>query len=276
MKDLRSSTVLALAVLLVGCATPANHYDPLESINRPIFTFNQKADQYLMKPVAKGYRAITPKFIQRGVSNFFGNISDLFTAGNDVLQGKGKQAGQDTLRVLLNSTLGIAGLFDVATPMGLEKHDEDFGQTLGKWGLGSGPYLVLPFLGPSTLRDSSNYVVSYYASPLNEVSDGQSRYSLVGLNAVDTRAKLLGTDELLDDALDPYTFLRDAWLQRRHNLVHDGQPPAPLDMGEDDSPDDEALEPAASAPANEPPANTAPASPVAPAAEAPVEAAPAP
>ena len=158
----------------------------------------------------------------------------------------------------------------------LERAISYFGQTLGKWGLGSGPYLVLPFLGPSTLRDSSNYVVSYYASPLNEVSDGQSRYSLVALNAVDTRAKLLGTDELLDDALDPYTFLRDAWLQRRHNLVHDGQPPAPLDMGEDDSPDDEAVEPATSAPANEPPANTAPASPVAPAAEAPVEAAPAP
>lgn len=224
---------LVSIALLTACATPANHYDPLEPINRPIYQFNNVADRFVLKPVAKTYVYITPRFIRKGVSNFYGNIDDLFTVANGALQGKGKQAGSDALRVLLNTTVGIAGLFDVASPMGLEKHDEDIGQTLGYWGLGSGPYLVIPFLGPSTARDVTQYPVSFTLSPVSEIKDAAVRNSLTGLKIVDTRAQLLDFDALIADAIDPYSFVRDSYLQQRYNKVWDGNPPMPLKLSDD-------------------------------------------
>lgn len=224
---------LVSIALLTACATPANHYDPLEPINRPIYQFNTVADRYLLKPVAKTYVYITPTFVQKGVSNFYGNIEDLFTVANGALQGKGKQAGSDALRVLLNTTVGIAGLFDVASPMGLEKHDEDIGQTLGYWGIGSGPYLMLPFFGPSTARDVTQYPLSFAASPLNKIKDVGVRNSLTGMKVVQTRAQLLDYDGLIADALDPYSFVRDSYLQQRYNKVWDGNPPTPLKLSDD-------------------------------------------
>lgn len=238
----------AAALALTGCATPANNYDPLEPVNRPIYKFNEVSDRYVLKPVAKGYDYVTPGFVKKGVSNFFNNIDDIFTAANGLLQGKPKQAGSDTARVLLNSTLGLAGLFDVASSVGLQKHDEDFGQTLGYWGVGSGPYLMLPLLGPSTLRDASKYPIDFYVSPTGQIESVPVRNSLRALNIVDKRTRLFRFDSLIEDALDPYAFVRDAYLQQRYNAVWDGKPPVPLKLNgdEDDGGSDPLADPLAS------------------------------
>lgn len=267
--SLRLLLSLAALLVLAGCATPANHYDPLESVNRPIYKFNETADRYVLKPVAKGYDFVLPGFVKKGVSNFFGNINDVFTAANGLLQGKPKQAGSDTLRVALNTTLGLGGLFDVATVVGLEKHDEDFGQTLGYWGMGSGPYLMLPLLGPTTARDSLRYPIDFYLSPTSEIDSVRVRNSLRGLNIVDKRRSLFRIDPLLEDALDPYTFVRDAYLQQRYNAVWDGKPPTPLKLNDDE---DEDMSGDSEAPAEAPaaaPAGEAPAAPADPLSAAP-------
>lgn len=251
---MKPSLLLCTAGVLVlaGCATPANHYDPLESVNRPIYKFNEVSDRYVLKPVAKGYDYVTPRFVKKGVSNFFNNIDDIFTAANGLLQGKPKQAGADTARVLLNSTLGLAGLFDVASSVGLDRHDEDFGQTLGYWGLGSGPYLMLPLLGPTTLRDASRYPIDFYASPTGQIESTRVRNSLRALSIVDKRTRLFRFDALIEDALDPYAFVRDAYLQQRYNAVWDGKPPVPLKLNNDE--DDAGSDPLA-----DPLSSTAPA-----------------
>lgn len=259
-----SLLAVGLVAALNGCATRSNYYDPLESINRPIHQFNDMADRHVLQPVTRTYTRITPEPAQTAVRNFFGNLEDPFIALNNLLQGKGRAATEDALRFTFNSTLGIFGLIDIATPLGLTKHDEDFGQTLGAWGAGSGPYLVIPLLGPRTLRDTSDTVVDVAAGPLTNVDDVATRNSLVAARAIDTRAKLLAAGEVIDEAaLDPYTFTRDAYLQRRYKLIHDDQPPGPLPMGD---PEEELFDPGMTDPApsesatpgNEPVASPAP------------------
>lgn len=238
---------IGLIGALSGCATRTNYYDPLESVNRPIHRFNDVADRNVFQPVTRTYTRVTPEPAQAAVRNFFGNLEDPFIALNNLLQGKGKAATEDALRFTFNSTLGIFGLIDIATPMGLTKHDEDFGQTLGKWGVGSGPYLVIPLLGPRTLRDTSDTIIDVAAGPLTAVDDVATRNSLAAARAIDTRAKLLAAGEVIDEAaLDPYSFTRDAYLQRRYKLIYDDQPPGPLPMGD---PEEELFDPGETAPA---------------------------
>ena len=201
--------------------------DPLQAYNRVMFAFNERADQYALKPVAKAYRFITPKPVQFVVGNFFSNLGDLWTGFNNLLQGKGKAAASDTARFFVNSTLGFLGFADVATEMGLEKHNEDFGQTLGWWGVPSGPYFVIPLLGPSTIRDAASRLVDIYGQPYMW-QDGHDalKWSLWTVDKVHTRASLLDAEGALNDAaLDKYTLMRDGWLAHRRNQVYDGDPP---------------------------------------------------
>lgn len=232
-----AAIALSGAVLISGCAsTTAPKADPMEGLNRATYAFNDAVDEAVFKPVAKGYQAVTPGFFRAGVTNLFTNIGDVATALNNLLQGKAGDAASDAGRFLVNSTLGVLGLFDVATPMGLEKHNEDFGQTLGKWGVGSGPFLVLPLMGPSTLRDAIGRPVDSYAGYSRYVDHIPTRNSTLGLEIIDLRSNLLGASSTLDTAaLDKYQFVRDAYLQRRLRNVYDGKAPqAKLDQLEDD------------------------------------------
>ncbi len=226
-----SACFYPVLLLLAGCATvpggSVSDRDPYESYNRAMYSFNDTLDRAILKPVAKGYVAITPDFVRTGISNFFGNISDLGVFTNDLLQGKFRQSVDDGCRFLANSTLGILGLIDVATPGGLPHHEEDFGQTLAVWGWKDSNYLVLPVLGPSTVRDMfgrvGDYPYSYYAYRNTTYTKQAEIY---GLQVVDTRANLLAASNVLATAaLDPYAFMRDAYLQRRRNLIYDGHPP---------------------------------------------------
>jgi phospholipid-binding lipoprotein MlaA len=217
---------LCLALSSSGCATySANQtpHDPWENYNRAIYSFNDTLDRYALKPVAKGYKWVTPDFVEKGVSNFFSNIEDVVVTLNDVLQGKFALAAQDSWRFLLNTTLGVGGIFDVATPLGLAKHSEDFGQTLGKWGVAEGPYLMLPFLGPATVRSASGRLIDWPTDPLTYINPAITRYSLTGVEFVDNRAQLLDASKLLDTAFDPYTFMRDAYVIHRRKLAYDDQ-----------------------------------------------------
>lgn len=220
-------TASLTALVLSGCAsTNAPKADPLEGINRATFAFNDTVDAAVLKPVAKGYQAITPQFVRSGVNNLFTNVGDVAGAVNSLLQGKPTQAASNAGRFLVNSTLGIFGLFDVATPMGLEKFNEDFGQTLGTWGVGTGPYLVVPFMGPSTLRDVTGRGVDSYLGWARQVDHIPTRNSAYGVELIDVRAGLLGAGQTLEEAaLDKYQFLRDAYLQRRMRAVYDGKAP---------------------------------------------------
>ena len=205
--------------------------DPLESYNRAVLGFNRAVDEMVFRPIAKGYQAVTPEVVDQGVSNFFSNLGDFVVVANDLMQLKFEQAAQDSSRILLNSTFGMLGLFDVATPLGLPKHQEDFGQTLGYWGVDQGYYLVLPFLGPSTTRDIWRLPVDYIFYPVNYVDPTADRFIMRGVELIDTRADFFQTERALGDAaLDQYTFLREAYLQRRRSLVYDGNPP---DMTDD-------------------------------------------
>jgi phospholipid-binding lipoprotein MlaA len=229
----RSTQLLIAAATLftfVGCAsTSSPNADPWEGFNRGSFAANEAIDKAVLTPAAKGYQAITPKFVRSGVSNAFGNVDDVGTGVNNLLQGKPGSALSDLGRVLVNSTLGILGLFDVASPMGLDKNNEDFGQTLGKWGVGSGPYVVLPLLGPSTLRDSVGRVPDRYTSYGRYLEHVPTRNTVQGVDIIRIREELLATGKTLDEAsLDKYQFLRDAFLQRRLNQVHDGKVPPKL------------------------------------------------
>lgn len=220
------ATALALAGLLGGCATSGNPKDPIEGFNRAMFAFNEGLDTVLIKPVAQGYDAVLPTPVKTGVTNFFGNIADLFIGVNNLLQGKPDQAVSDLGRVVVNSTIGILGLFDVASEAGLEKHEEDFGQTFGRWGAGDGAYVVIPVFGPRTVRDTAGLVLDVAVDPVGNIDHVATRNSLVALRMIDTRADLLPADKVIAEAaLDKYAYVRDGYLQRRRNLIHDGNPP---------------------------------------------------
>ena len=224
------STVLALALgmamLLGGCATTAGNKDPMEGFNRTMFAFNEGLDAAIIRPVAKGYEFVAPAFVRTAVTNFFSNVADVFIAVNNLLQGKPVEAASDAGRFLVNSTVGIFGLLDVATEWGLEKHDEDFGQTFGRWGMDTGAYLFLPMFGPRDVRDGIGLVFDIAADPLVNINDMSVRNSLAALYIINNRAMLLPADKIIDEAaLDKYSYLRDAYLQRRRSLVFDGRPP---------------------------------------------------
>ncbi len=215
-------------VTVCGCATRpnANPRDPWESFNRGVFSFNDAADKAIFKPVATVYRDVTPSLVRAGVTNFFGNLDDAWSFVNSVLQLKLASALDNFMRFNVNTVFGIGGIFDVASEMRIERHREDFGQTLGRWGVASGPYLVLPLLGPSTLRDTVALPVDFKGDIAANVDYVPTRNSLKVLDQLDTRASLLSFSNSLDEvALDKYSFTRDAFLQRRNNAVFDGNPP---------------------------------------------------
>ena len=213
---------LLLLALIIVPSTYASDDDPLEPMNRAIFEFNEIVDDNVLKPIAKGYKYVTPDPVEVGISNFFSNLGEIGTITNDLLQLKFAQAGRDTMRFFLNSTLGIFGIFDVATPLGLSKNKEDFGQTLGFWGVPDGPYLVLPFLGPSSFRDGPSMMVDYELSPVEQLHH-EERQVLQTLDIVDTRARLLRATKILDTAAkDKYIFIRESYLQKRESQVNDG------------------------------------------------------
>lgn len=221
--------VIFLGLILAGCATGpnANPADPLEPLNRSVYRFNDAVDQAVLKPVATTYRDVTPSLVQRGVSNFFNNLEDAWSFANSVLQLKGGAAGDNFFRFGVNTFMGLGGILDVATEMRIERHPEDFGQTLGYWGVGPGPYIVIPFLGPSNLRDTAALPLdSYKGDAVTYAGDNTTVYSLWALRATDDRADLLKAETVLDQAaLDKYSFIRDAYMQRRRNAVYDGDPP---------------------------------------------------
>jgi phospholipid-binding lipoprotein MlaA len=226
-KAKRLCAALLVAGTLAGCATSGgNPADPLESFNRAMFSFNDTVDAAVIKPVAKGYRKVVPGILRTGISNFFSNLDDVWISVNNVLQGKFQDGFDDFTRVLFNSTFGIAGIFDFASDVGLQKHNEDFGQTLGWWGVGSGAYLVLPILGPSTVRDGFGLLLDTQADLVFQIDGVPVHNSLYATRAIGKRASLLDASSVIEQAaLDKYAFIRDAWLQRRLDLVYDGDPP---------------------------------------------------
>jgi len=237
--------VALLSLLTVGCAsTQANvkkdPRDPFERVNRVTFKFNDVLDRHIVRPVAVGYRKVTPDVMQTGITNFFTNLTQPRQIVNNVLQGKFKPALSDTGRFLLNSTLGVGGLFDPASDAGLARSDEDFGQTLGKWGVPSGPYVVIPFYGPSTIRDGIGSAADIFTDPINYVEEDKIRYSVWAFDLLDTRARLLDADQALRGAFDPYAFLRNVYLQRRAYQVSDGNVPTPTFEDEIEDPDPDA------------------------------------
>jgi phospholipid-binding lipoprotein MlaA len=225
---LRAAIVSAALALqfLGGCASTGNPRDPLEGVNRGIYKFNDTMDNVFVRPAAEAYRDLVPAAIRTGVSNFFSNIQDVLVALNNLLQGKLPDAINNVGRILVNTTLGVLGVIDVATDLGVEKQNEDFGQTLGRWGFGPGPYVVIPFLGPSSLRDAVGLVGDWKSDPLTYVDPTRTRNQLYGVYYVSRRSELLEASRILETAaLDPYEFVRDGYLQRRRSLVHDGNPP---------------------------------------------------
>jgi phospholipid-binding lipoprotein MlaA len=223
---------MALLCLLLasGCATVEGERDPRdpwEGFNRGVYRFNETFDEYVAQPVARAYVVVLHQEIRTRVGNFFSNIQDLLIGANNFLQGKFEDGVNDWARFAFNSTIGLLGIHDVASDFpGLEKHNEDFGQTLGRWGAGSGPYLILPFLGSSTVRDAAGTAVDWAVQPVGEVRPIALRNTLYGLYFVDTRAQLLDASRILEEAaLDKYVFQRDAYLQRRRSLIYDGRPP---------------------------------------------------
>lgn len=224
---LRIACLAVSAALLAGCATGKDPRDPFESWNRGVYSFNENLDRAILKPTAEAYRAVLPQFIRSSVSNFFSNLNDVVVALNNLLQGKFTDAYSDLGRVAINSTLGVLGAFDIASEAGIEKHNEDFGQTLGRWGMTEGPFIMLPLFGPSTGRDVIGRVVDYTTDPVTYIDPTRARNQLRIGRAVNQRAELLNASTVLQTAaLDPYEFLRDAYLQRRRNLIYDGVPPA--------------------------------------------------
>lgn len=218
--------MVVAAVGLTGCATTANNpKDPFEGFNRVMFSVNEGID-VVVKPVAKGYDQVMPDPVKTGVGNFFGNIADLWIAVNNFLQGKPTDGFSDIGRVLVNSTIGIVGLIDVASEMGLEKHAEDFGQTLGKWGVDGGPYLFWPIIGPRNVRDTFGFAVDISADPVVRLEDVSARNTLIGVRFIDLRASLLPADKVVEEAaFDKYNYIRDAYFQNRRSAIHDGNPP---------------------------------------------------
>ena len=230
---MRWMLLLGASLLLGGCATiedarggPRQRLDPWENWNRKVFSFNEALDENVLTPVATGYAKVVPQFVRRGVDNFFNNAADAWSAVNNVLQAKWEPAFNDVVRVGTNTVFGFGGILDIASEFGLEHRYKDFGQTLGRWGFGPGAYVVWPLFGPSTVRDSIALPLDRAASPALLINSGGLQGGITVLQIVNTRANLLGASKLLDDiALDKYTFLRDAYLQRRRSLVFDGDAP---------------------------------------------------
>lgn len=222
---LRLIVLICLAVNFAACASLGSRgdpRDPFEGMNRSISSFNDTMDKTLFNRISRFYQAITPDFVNKGVTNFFSNINDVVVIVNDILQFKLGQAFSDISRLVFNSTFGLGGLMDVSTGLGLPKHDQDFGQTLAKWGFGSGPYLVIPFLGPSTVRDAVGYAVaSTVVSPLSYINDTEVYSGLMSLNYVDFKADMLSAQQLIGDAaVDKYEFMKNAYLNMRDNQIH--------------------------------------------------------
>ncbi|WP_245714255.1 MlaA family lipoprotein [Janthinobacterium psychrotolerans] len=219
----RIALVLAMAATLSACASSGNPRDPLEGYNRAMFTFNDKVDEVALKPVATAYRNVLPSFVQTGVGNFFGNLSDVWSAANNLLQGKGEAGLQDIVRVSMNSTFGIFGLIDIASQAGVPKHNEDFGQTLGWYGVNPGPYVVLPLLGPSTMRDTVALPLDVVGDPWRYKDPSKVRNIGTATRIIDKRAAYLDATNLMEAAaLDRYQFVRDGYLQARESKVFDG------------------------------------------------------
>ena len=222
---LRSVALATAALLLAGCATKGSTPgDPLESYNRAVFKFNDTVDNVALKPAATAYKRVLPQFAQTGVNNFFGNLGDVWSAANNLMQGKGEAGMSDFTRFTLNTTFGLGGLLDIASEAGLQKHNEDFGQTLGYWGMPSGPYFVLPLLGPSTIRDAAATPLDMAADPWTYVDPTATRSWGTAVRIVDKRAQFLDASNLVEGAaLDRYVFIRDGYLQRRESQVFDGE-----------------------------------------------------
>lgn len=219
--------LLVSALLLAGCASnPANPDDPLERYNRAMFSFNEGVDRAVVRPVAQAYDTVTPRLVRTGVGNFFGNLEDVWIGFNNLLQGKVGDGLSDWMRFAVNTTFGLFGVLDIASEAGLQKNDEDFGQTLAVWGVGEGPYVVLPFLGPRTTRDAAALPVDGYGSPYAHINDVPVRNSLIALRLIHARAGLLPFDRTVEEAsTDKYAFVRDFYLQQRRYKVHDGDVP---------------------------------------------------
>ena len=229
-RTLRACVMAAFGamMLLAGCASGpgANPRDPWEPMNRQVFAFNETFDEVAFKPVAVAYKTVTPRLVRAGVTNFFNNLGDAWSLFNNVLQGKPRASVETYFRITVNTIWGIGGVLDIATEIGVEAHPEDFGQTLGLWGLPTGPYLVLPFFGPSNVRDALATPADTFGYPVTLVNPVALRNSLAALNAVDKRANFLRAGDLLDEsALDKYVFTRDVFLQKRRNDIFDGSPP---------------------------------------------------
>ena len=224
---------LAAVMLVAGCAAAPSRDDPVEPMNRASYRVHEVVDGHFIKPMVQAYVDYTPRLVQQGIHNFFGNIDDFFSFINAALQNKPDKAGHDLGRVITNTGFGLLGLIDVASEAGVPKGNEDFGQTFGVWGIPQGPYLFIPVFGPTTVRDGTGWIVRGYASPIGYIEDIPTRNVLWALNAVDLRASALQAESVVNQAaLDPYTFIRRAYLQRRRYLVYDGQPPPAKDDDE--------------------------------------------
>ncbi|MET1255342.1 VacJ family lipoprotein [Aliikangiella maris] len=223
-------------IAMTGCAGKSTHKgDPWEQWNRKVYDFNKSVDKTIAKPLTQGYKAVTPDIVEQGISNVFANLGDIPTMVNNLLQGKVVDSMSDLGRIVINSTIGIAGLWDPATEMGLMKHDEDFGQTLGAWGMNPGPYIMLPFLGPSTLRDTAAFPADSKLDLFNQINHIPTRNQLTFLQLVDQRSALMKYEDQLRDVADEYAFIRDFYLQNRRYKVLDGNIPFEDDC---ENPDD--------------------------------------
>lgn len=225
MKTWALNSLIVASILISGCATGPNSHDPLEPMNRKIYKFNETLDQIIVRPAAKAYTSFVPSLVRTGVRNVFTNLGVINTTFNDLLQLKIRNVPVGIARFTSNLILGVGGIFDVASEMGIPYYKEDFGQTLGYWGFDAGPYLVLPLLGPSSVRDGLATPVNYYLDPISHVSNDSTRRGITGLKIIDTRSAYLNSESMLSNsALDQYSFIRDTWLQRREYQIRDGAP----------------------------------------------------
>ena len=232
---LRCAAVVSTALLFAGCAATPSRTDPFEPFNRAMFEVNEVVDGHFVKPIAEAYVQYTPEPIRTVIANFFGNIDDLFIGINNVLEGNGNRAGDDFGRVLLNSTFGLGGIFDLASMMGIEKHNQDFGITFGKWGIEQGPYLFVPLFGPTTVRDGTGTVIRYFLGPVTYIiTDVPVRNIVYGVGYANVRSQALETEKVVDTAaIDKYRFIRNAYLRARQAQVYEGKPPPePEDEGQ--------------------------------------------
>ena len=226
----RALAAVSAPALLAGCAAAPSRDDPFEPMNRASYRVHEVVDGQIVKPMVQAYVDYTPRLVQQGIHNFFGNIDDFFSFINGMLQNKPDKAGHDLGRVMMNTGFGLLGLIDIASEAGIPKGNEDFGQTFGVWGIPQGPYLFIPVFGPTTVRDGTGWIIRAYATPIGYIPDVSTRNILWGIGFIDARASALEAESLVNQAaLDPYTFIRRSYLQRRQYLVYDGKPPPPKD-----------------------------------------------